>query len=31
MKEYKTITREKVDVEPTVVKYFTSETHLMQD
>lgn len=29
MKEYKTLTREKVDVEPTVVKYFTSETHLM--
>ena len=31
MKEYKTLTREKVNVDPTVVRYFSGETHLMQD
>ena len=31
MKEYRTLTRQKVDTDPTAAKYFGSETHLMQD
>lgn len=31
VKERKTLTREKIDVDPTAAKYFGSETHLMQD
>lgn len=31
MKDYKTITRAKVDADPAAPKYFTRETHLMQD
>lgn len=31
MREYRTLTREKVDVDPNASRYFTKETHLMQD
>lgn len=31
MKEYTTLTREKVNADPGAVKDFTKETHLMQD
>lgn len=31
MKDYKTLTRKKVDVDPNASRYFTKETHLMQD
>lgn len=31
MKEYRTLTRQKVDADPTAAKHFGSETHLMQD
>lgn len=31
MREYRTLTREKVDVDPNASRYFGRETHLMQD